>query len=77
MKTPLRLLFLVKRSAGLRPRSLSEFFSGKSADDLLMAPATWYADNNIILHTGDPIQQIDRSNKPSILLKVSLNHMMY
>jgi nitrite reductase (NADH) large subunit len=42
---------------------LSEFFSGKSAYDLLMAPATWYADNNIILHTGDPIQQIDRSNK--------------
>ena len=42
---------------------LSEFFSGKSAEDLLMAPATWYADNNIVLHTGDPIQQIDRSNK--------------
>ncbi|MDN3654322.1 nitrite reductase large subunit NirB [Ferruginibacter paludis] len=42
---------------------LSEFFSGKSADDLLMAPASWYAENNIILHTGDPIQQIDRSNK--------------
>jgi nitrite reductase (NADH) large subunit len=42
---------------------LSEFFAGKSADDLLMAPATWYAENNIILHTGDPIQQIDRSNK--------------
>jgi nitrite reductase (NADH) large subunit len=42
---------------------LSEFFSGKSADDLLMAPASWYAENNITLHTGDPIQQIDRSNK--------------
>lgn len=42
---------------------LSEFFSGKSAEDLLMAPATWYAENNIVLHTGDPIQQIDRSNK--------------
>ena len=42
---------------------LSEFFSGKSAQDLLMAPATWYSDNNIVLHTGDPIQQIDRSNK--------------
>lgn len=42
---------------------LSEFFSGKSAEDLLMAPATWYAENNIALHTGDPIQQIDRSNK--------------
>ncbi len=42
---------------------LSEFFSGKSADDLLMAPASWYTENNIILHTGDPIQQIDRTNK--------------
>ncbi|MDB5279716.1 MAG: assimilatory nitrite reductase large subunit precursor [Ferruginibacter sp.] len=42
---------------------LSEFFSGKTADDLLMAPASWYAENNITLHTGDPIQQIDRSNK--------------
>lgn len=42
---------------------LSEFFSGKSAEDLLMAPATWYTENNIVLHTGDPIQQIDRSNK--------------
>lgn len=42
---------------------LSEFFSGKSADDLLMAPASWYEENNITLHTGDPIQQIDRSNK--------------
>jgi nitrite reductase (NADH) large subunit len=26
---------------------LSEFFSGKSADDLLMATADWYAENNI------------------------------
>jgi nitrite reductase (NADH) large subunit len=42
---------------------LSEFFSGKSADDLLMAPASWYAENHITLHTGDPIRQIDRSSK--------------
>jgi nitrite reductase (NADH) large subunit len=42
---------------------LSEFFSGKTADDLTLAPASWYADNNIQLHLGDPVQQIDRSNK--------------
>jgi nitrite reductase (NADH) large subunit len=42
---------------------LSEFFSGKSAEDLSMAPASWYAANNITLHLGDPVQYIDRSNK--------------
>ncbi len=42
---------------------LSEYFAGKTADDLSMAPATWYAENNIILHLGDPVQSIDRINK--------------
>jgi nitrite reductase (NADH) large subunit len=42
---------------------LSEFFSGKTADDLLMAPASWYSHNNIRLHLGDPVQQIDRVHK--------------
>ncbi len=42
---------------------LSEFFAGKSADDLTMAPQSWYADNNIVLHLGDPVRQIDRANK--------------
>src|SRR5688572_11586826 len=42
---------------------LSEFFSGKSAADLSIAPASWYADNNITLYLGDPIQHIDRTNK--------------
>jgi nitrite reductase (NADH) large subunit len=42
---------------------LSEFFSGKSANDLILAPTTWYAENNIRLHLGDPIQSIDRKNK--------------
>src|SRR5687768_16308398 len=39
---------------------LSEYFSGKTADDLIMAPARWYAENNIILHLGNPIQSINR-----------------
>ncbi len=42
---------------------LSEYFSGKTADDLTMAPAQWYADNNITLYLGDPVQSIDRINK--------------
>src|SRR3954471_8660969 len=42
---------------------LSEFFSGKTADDLLMAPADWYTQHNIRLHLGDPVQQIDRVHK--------------
>ena len=28
---------------------LSSYFSGSTAEDLLMAPASWYADNNIVL----------------------------
>ena len=42
---------------------LSKFFSGKSAEELSLAPASWYADNNITLYLGDPVQHIDRSNK--------------
>jgi nitrite reductase (NADH) large subunit len=42
---------------------LSEFFSGKTADDLSMAPAGWYAENEITLHIGDPVQNIDRAAK--------------
>ena len=42
---------------------LSEFFAGKSAEDLSMAPASWYADNNITLHLGDPVAQINREAK--------------
>ena len=42
---------------------LSEFFAGKTADDLSMAPADWYASNNITLHLSDPVQHIDRVNK--------------
>lgn len=42
---------------------LSEFFAGKSANDLSMASADWYSSNNIVLHLGDPVQQIDRINK--------------
>src|SRR6478609_9646787 len=42
---------------------LSEYFAGKSAEDLTMAPASWYAENNITLHLADPIAQINRTAK--------------
>ena len=42
---------------------LSEYFSGKSADDLTLAAVNWYTENNITLNLGDPIQYIDRINK--------------
>jgi nitrite reductase (NADH) large subunit len=42
---------------------LSEFFAGKTAEDLSMASADWYAANNIRLHLADPIIQIDRAAK--------------
>ncbi len=42
---------------------LSEFFAGKTAEDLTMAPAGWYTENNITLHLGDPIAQINRDAK--------------
>jgi nitrite reductase (NADH) large subunit len=42
---------------------LSEFFSGKSSSDLILADEKWYADNHIKLHLGDPVQHIDRAAK--------------
>lgn len=42
---------------------LSEYFAGKTAEDLLMAPKEWYAINNILLHLGDPVISIDRAGK--------------
>ncbi len=42
---------------------LSEFFSGKTADDLTLAPADWYAANDIQLYLGDPVKEIDREQK--------------
>ncbi|MEO6733430.1 MAG: nitrite reductase large subunit NirB [Ferruginibacter sp.] len=42
---------------------LSEFFAGKTAEDLSLAGIEWYQDNNIKLHLGDPVQSIDRISK--------------
>ena len=42
---------------------LSEFFAGKTAEDLTMAGIDWYQENQIRLHLGDPVQSIDREAK--------------
>lgn len=42
---------------------LTSWFDGKTANDLLLASAEWYAQQGIQLHLGDPVVQIDRENK--------------
>lgn len=48
---------------------LSEYFACKSADDISLSSASWYADNNITLHLDDPIQEINRTTKTVHSLK--------
>ncbi|MCL4170050.1 UNVERIFIED_CONTAM: hypothetical protein GTU68_046838, partial [Idotea baltica] len=42
---------------------LSSYFSGATAEDLLMAPRSWYEENDIALNTGELVTGIDRENK--------------
>jgi nitrite reductase (NADH) large subunit len=42
---------------------LSEYFNGKSADDLSLSTQAWYAENGITLHLGDAVQEINRIDK--------------
>lgn len=42
---------------------LSEYFNGKTADDLSMSSATWYEENGIQLHLSDPVQEINLVEK--------------
>jgi nitrite reductase (NADH) large subunit len=42
---------------------LSEYFNGKTADDLCLSSQSWYQENGIELHLGDPVQEIDRESK--------------
>ncbi|MFC4874474.1 nitrite reductase large subunit NirB [Negadavirga shengliensis] len=42
---------------------LSEYFSGATVDNLMMAPRTWYEENHILLKTNELITSIDRPNK--------------
>ncbi|AEE52099.1 nitrite reductase large subunit NirB [Haliscomenobacter hydrossis] len=42
---------------------LSDYFSGKTEQDLYLAPAEWYANHGITLHLGELVTQIDREAK--------------
>lgn len=42
---------------------LTQFFSGRAPDQLLLAPPEWYAQNNIELHLGDPVVAVDREKR--------------
>jgi nitrite reductase (NADH) large subunit len=48
---------------------LSEYFAGKTAEDLSLSSASWYADNNVTLYLDDPIQEINRAAKTVHSLK--------
>ncbi|MBF4469794.1 nitrite reductase large subunit NirB [Flavobacterium sp. HJJ] len=42
---------------------LSEYFAGKSAEDLSLSTGSWYKENNIILNTSELITDINREQK--------------
>ncbi len=42
---------------------LSEFYAGKTAEDLSMCSANWYKEHNIDLHTSEMITEINREEK--------------
>jgi nitrite reductase (NADH) large subunit len=42
---------------------LSEYFTNQSAEELYMAPRSWYVENNVTLKTSQLIVDIDRSSK--------------
>lgn len=56
---------------------LSEYFNGKTAEDLSMSPAEWYKQNNITLHLNNPVQEINRTDKTVHSLKGSVQKYDY
>lgn len=48
---------------------LSEYFNGKTAEDLSLSTREWYHENGISLHLGDPVQEINRTEKTIHSLK--------
>jgi len=48
---------------------LSEYFNGKSAEDLSMSTLSWYVEKDIELRLNDPIREIDPVNKTVHSLK--------
>lgn len=45
---------------------LSEYFAGKTADELSMSAESWYTENNITLHLNDPVAEINIAGKQVI-----------
>ena len=56
---------------------LSEYFAGKTAEDLSMSSASWYADNDIQLCLGDPVQEINCHQKTVHALSGHVVHYDY
>ena len=54
---------------------LSEYFSGKSADDLSLVESGFFEKNNITLHLGDRADRIDRDKK--IVISQKGDHIAY
>ena len=48
---------------------LSEYFSGKTAEDLMLQPLQWYEENGITIHLEDKAVKIDRVAKKVISAK--------
>jgi nitrite reductase (NADH) large subunit len=42
---------------------LSEYFNGKSAADLSLSMVGWFDEQDIVLHVGDPVREINRMAK--------------
>jgi nitrite reductase (NADH) large subunit len=42
---------------------LSEFFNGKTAEDLSLCASDWYSENGITLFLNDAVKDIDRTNR--------------
>lgn len=42
---------------------LSEYFNGKTAEDLSLSTERWYSENNISLQLNDPVKEINRNSK--------------
>lgn len=42
---------------------LSEYFNGKTADDLSLSTEDWYLEQGITLYLNDPVKEIDRTTK--------------
>lgn len=42
---------------------LSEYFAGKTVEQLYLSEAGWYAAQNIQIHLGDPVTEIDKFKK--------------